>query len=121
MDFATSIIRFWWFLRLHANSSALGLIYRQYKPVHWSPSSRTALAEAELEYDDNHRVVAAFVKFPLTKLPESLAGNGAVRVDEVSALIWTTTPWTLPANKAIAIRSDMEYTLVEFQNGASTR
>ena len=82
--------------------------------MHWSPSSGTALAEAELEYDDNHKVVAAFVKFPLVKLPDVLAQNAAVQKDKVSALIWTTTPWTLPANKAIAVRSDMDYVLVQF-------
>jgi isoleucyl-tRNA synthetase len=93
--------------------SSTGLIYRQNKPVHWSPSSGTALAEAELEYDEDHRVVAAFVKFPLLKLPPTLAEYAAVKADSVSALIWTTTPWTLPANKAIAVRSDMEYVLLE--------
>lgn len=73
------------------------------------------MAEAELEYDDNHKVVAAFIKFPLVKLPKALENNNAVQAEHVSALIWTTTPWTLPANKAIAVRSDMEYVLVEFR------
>ncbi|GAB7355786.1 hypothetical protein MBLNU459_g6467t1 [Dothideomycetes sp. NU459] len=98
-----------------------GLIYRQNKPVHWSPSSGTALAEAELEYDDNHRVVAAFIKFPVSKLPEILAASPAARPPDVSALIWTTTPWTLPANKAIAVRSDMDYVLVECVGDALSR
>lgn len=97
-----------------------GLIYRQNKPVHWSPSSGTALAEAELEYDDNHKVVAAFIKFPLVKLPDVLAQNDQVQAENISALIWTTTPWTLPANKAIAVRSDMEYALVEFSSESSS-
>ncbi|KAG9567755.1 isoleucyl-tRNA synthetase, partial [Aureobasidium melanogenum] len=100
-------------LQVFKDMVAKGLIYRQNKPVHWSPSSGTALAEAELEYDEDHRVVAAFVKFPLLKLPSILANNSAVRADSVSALIWTTTPWTLPANKAIAVRSDMYYVLLE--------
>lgn len=100
---------------------SIGLIHRQYKPVHWSPSSGTALAEAELEYDDEHRVVAAFVKFPITKLPTVLAQQDAVVADHVSALIWTTTPWTLPANMAIGVRSDMEYCLVEFHNATASR
>ena len=98
-----------------------GLIYRQNKPVHWSPSSKTALAEAELEYDENHRVTAAFVKFPLVKLPKVLSQHEAVRSKDVSALIWTTTPWTLPANTAIGVRSDLDYALVELQNGNTTR
>ncbi|KAI5252103.1 isoleucyl-tRNA synthetase [Aureobasidium subglaciale] len=100
-------------LQVFKDMVAKGLIYRQNKPVHWSPSSGTALAEAELEYDEDHRVVAAFVKFPLLKLPPVLADNAAVQADFVSALIWTTTPWTLPANKAIAVRSDMYYVLLE--------
>lgn len=106
---------------MSVSSLFLGLIYRQNKPVHWSPSSGTALAEAELEYDENHRVTAAFIKFPLVQLPPVLSQNAAVRSKDVSALIWTTTPWTLPANKAIGIRSDMKYSLVEFDNDSPSR
>ncbi|KAK6376374.1 isoleucine-tRNA ligase [Exophiala oligosperma] len=82
-----------------------GLIYRKNKPVYWSPSSGTALAEAELEYQEDHVSNAALVKFQL---------NGRITsVDEpVYALIWTTTPWTLPANQAIAIHSGLQYSLV---------
>lgn len=95
-----------------------GLIYRQNKPVHWSPSSRTALAEAELEYDEGHKSLAAFVRFPV-QLSEELR-NGALKgVDrEVNVVIWTTTPWTLPANTAIAVHNDMEYCLVKNSNGS---
>ncbi|KAI5380535.1 hypothetical protein J4E82_000492 [Alternaria postmessia] len=90
-----------------------GLIYRQFKPVYWSPSSRTALAEAELEYDEGHKSLAAFVRYPI-HLSETLK-NGALRdVDgKVSVVIWTTTPWTLPANKAIAVHKDMKYCVVK--------
>ena len=49
-----------------------GLIFRRYKPVYWSPSSRTALAEAELEYKEDHVSTAAYVKFPLIEVPEAL-------------------------------------------------
>ncbi|KAF4549722.1 tRNA synthetases class I (I, L, M and V)-like protein 1 [Elsinoe fawcettii] len=100
-------------LRVWKEMVRKGLIYRQNKPVHWSPSSRTALAEAELEYDDAHRVTAAYIKFPITKLPLVLEENGYVDPNRLSALIWTTTPWTLPANTAIGIRSDIVYTLIE--------
>ena len=89
-----------------------GLISRHNRPVYWSPSSRTALAEAELEYDDNHKCTAAFVKFPLVHLPCVLKGNPAIKAGNTSALIWTTTPWTLPANKAIAVKDDIEYTVI---------
>jgi isoleucyl-tRNA synthetase len=93
-----------------------GLIYRQNKPVHWSPSSRTALAEAELEYDEGHKSLAAFVRFP-AHLSDGLR-NGALRgvEGEVNVVIWTTTPWTLPANSAIAVHKDMEYCLVKDTN-----
>lgn len=82
-----------------------GLIYRQHKPVYWSPSSGTALAEAELEYRDDHVSTAAYVKYPIAGMQE--AGQ------TVSALIWTTTPWTLPANQAIAIHHELEYVLIQ--------
>ncbi|EXJ96021.1 isoleucyl-tRNA synthetase [Capronia coronata CBS 617.96] len=83
-----------------------GLIYRKHKPVYWSPSSGTALAEAELEYQDDHVSTAALVKFPLD-------ASSFLSADEpVSALIWTTTPWTLPANQAIAVHSSLQYSLV---------
>jgi isoleucyl-tRNA synthetase len=86
-----------------------GLVYRQFKPVYWSPSSRTALAEAELEYDEGHKSLAAFVRFPVhvsEELRQKLKGD-------MSVVIWTTTPWTLPANKAIAVHRDMEYCVVK--------
>ncbi|KAI9726880.1 MAG: isoleucine-tRNA ligase [Chrysothrix sp. TS-e1954] len=96
-------------LRTFKSMVEKGLIYREYKPVYWSPSSRTALAEAELEYDDEHESLAAFIKFRLVKLPPALLGLKAT--EPLYALIWTTTPWTLPANKAIAIHSDLLYTV----------
>ena len=89
------------------------LIYRRFKPVYWSPSSRTALAEAELEYKEDHVSTAAYIKFPIVTLPSILTDNLAVDVKNLSAVIWTTTPWTIPANRAIAVRSDLEYSIVE--------
>lgn len=84
-----------------------GLIYRRHKPVYWSPSSETALAEAELEYKDDHVSRAALVKFPLIR--SSLNNQDG---QTVSAVIWTTTPWTIPANQAIAVRNDLDYVVV---------
>lgn len=89
-----------------------GLIYRRFKPVYWSPSSRTALAEAELEYRDDHMSTAAFIKYPLHDCPEALKEKLKVDLKRLSAVIWTTTPWTLPANRAIAFHMDMEYEVV---------
>jgi isoleucyl-tRNA synthetase len=97
-----------------------GLIYRQFKPVYWSPSSRTALAEAELEYDENHKSMAAFVRFPVV-VEEGLK-DGALETfkGKLGVVIWTTTPWTLPANKAIAVHKDMEYCVVQDTEGELT-
>lgn len=101
-----------------------GLIFRRYKPVYWSPSSKTALAEAELEYKDDHVSTAAYVKFPVMNLPEGLKGK-LPNDEKLSAVIWTTTPWTLPANRAIAVHSDLEYSVVRLGSDllllASTR
>ncbi|KAL4786551.1 tRNA synthetases class I-domain-containing protein [Aspergillus varians] len=90
-----------------------GLIYRRFKPVYWSPSTGTALAEAELEYKDDHVSTAAFVKFPLVKIPSYLEEDPLLKGKNISAVIWTTTPWTLPANAAIAIHPSLEYAVVE--------
>ncbi|KAJ5631871.1 uncharacterized protein N7484_011971 [Penicillium longicatenatum] len=89
-----------------------GLIYRKFKPVYWSPSTGTALAEAELEYKDDHVSTAALVKFPLMTIPEHLLKDPLLQSKDVSAVIWTTTPWTLPANAAIAVSEGLEYTIV---------
>jgi len=89
-----------------------GFIYRRYKPVYWSPSSRTALAEAELEYKEDHLSTAAYVKFPLQNFPSGGEQFG-LGPREVNAIVWTTTPWTLPANKAIGIHTDLDYVVVE--------
>ncbi|HDN97885.1 MAG TPA: isoleucine--tRNA ligase, partial [bacterium] len=81
-------------------------IYQAYKPIYWCIECETALAEAEIEYKD---VVSPsiYVKFPVKSgLPE-----------DISFLIWTTTPWTLPGNTAIAINPDFEYSLVESKEG----
>jgi isoleucyl-tRNA synthetase len=87
-----------------------GGLYRGSKPVLWSVVEQTALAEAEVEYYD-HRSTTIWVRFPIvaTDLPP-LAG--------ATALIWTTTPWTLPGNRAIAFRPDLDYALVRVDAAA---
>ncbi|CAG7919474.1 unnamed protein product [Penicillium olsonii] len=90
-----------------------GLIYRKFKPVYWSPSTGTALAEAELEYKEDHISTAALIAFPLVDIPKHLAENTLLSGKKLSAVIWTTTPWTLPANAAIAVHEDLEYTIVQ--------
>ncbi|KAF8428197.1 tRNA synthetases class I-domain-containing protein [Tirmania nivea] len=94
-----------------------GFIYRRFKPVYWSPSSGTALAEAELEYNEAHTSTAAFIKFPITTLGVRLHRHTSMDPeDPLYAAIWTTTPWTIPANKAIAIGPEMEYVVLSTSN-----
>ena len=77
-----------------------GGLYRGTKPVMWSPVERTALADAEVEYHD-HTSTTVFVRFPVCKGPQAAQG--------ASVVIWTTTPWTLPGNRAVAVAADKEY------------
>ena len=97
-----------------------GHIYRGLKPVHWSPSSRTALAEAELEYPDGHTSPSLYVAFPATALPEGLANQlsaaglspeAATSEGGLAVAIWTTTPWTLPANLAVSVNERLDYAI----------
>ncbi|XP_048259044.1 isoleucine--tRNA ligase, mitochondrial-like isoform X1 [Haliotis rufescens] len=87
-----------------------GLIYEDYMPVYWSPSSRTALAEAELEYNDQHVSRSVYVKFPLVSVPGEITQCVGSEC-KVSAIVWTTTPWTLPFNQAICYGKDIRYTV----------
>ncbi|KAG5914089.1 hypothetical protein E4U42_000684, partial [Claviceps africana] len=98
-------------LRVFQKMVRHGLVYRKHKPVYWSISSRTALAEAELEYRDDHVSHAAYVKFAISSDTSSVPGLASFQ-GPVFAAVWTTTPWTLPANKAIAVHSDLVYSLV---------
>ncbi|XP_013776931.1 isoleucine--tRNA ligase, mitochondrial-like [Limulus polyphemus] len=91
-----------------------GLVFQDYKPVFWSPSNRTALAEAELEYNQEHVSPSVYVKFELITIPESIKFWVDIHTP-VYALIWTTTPWTLPANKAICYSSYQQYCIVKSQ------
>jgi isoleucyl-tRNA synthetase len=90
-----------------------GSVYKSKKPVYWCTSCKTALAEAEVEYYP-HRSPSIYVKFPLasdltSRLP-SLAGKN------VFMLIWTTTPWTLPANLAVALNPRFDYVAVQVED-----
>lgn len=86
-----------------------GYVERGRKPVHWCSECRTALAEAEVEYRD-HSSPSITVAFSLAEDARQQLGIGSG--DDAAALIWTTTPWTLPANLAIALHPDFEYSLV---------
>lgn len=84
-----------------------GYIYRGLRSVLWSPTSRTALAETETEYHD-HVSTAIYVAFPLRNDPENVFGG----LENVSCVIWTTTPWTIPANVAVAFHPEFEYDVI---------
>jgi isoleucyl-tRNA synthetase len=90
-----------------------GYIYRKKKPVYWCPSCETALADAEVEYAD-HSSDSIFVKFRLKELPEALK-NKESKLKDYSVLIWTTTPWTLPANVALAFNGEAAYIAAVFE------
>lgn len=92
-------------IEVFATMAKKGLIFKGMKPVYWSPSSESALAEAEIEYKDRTDA-SIFVAFPVEE------GNEYVQKGD-NLVIWTTTPWTLPGNTAIAVGSDFDYVKVE--------
>ncbi len=93
-----------------------GGVYKGLKPVLWCTQDQTALAEAEVEYMD-HESPSVYVKFPFdAPSRERLGSAGLDGVETVSIVIWTTTPWTLPANQAIAIHPEIDYAFVRVGN-----
>jgi len=92
-----------------------GYIYRGLKPVHWSPSSKTALAEAELEYPEGHVSRSIYAAFAITSLAEAVKPLLAEYLSDLGVAIWTTTPWTIPANLAVAVNADLNYAVVEVE------
>ncbi|MGO9514388.1 MAG: isoleucine--tRNA ligase [Steroidobacteraceae bacterium] len=101
-----------------------GHVYKGYKPVHWCLNCRSALAEAEVEYEDRTSP-SVYVRFEVTDRAD-LAQRFAIALTDQSELfedvptslaIWTTTPWTLPGNRAVAVHPQLDYALVEFDLG----
>jgi isoleucyl-tRNA synthetase len=90
-----------------------GYVYRGRKPVYWCIYDNTALAEAEVEYED-HSSPSIWVSF---KVVGGGKGDAAKLASEVSAVIWTTTPWTIPHNRALAFHPDYEYVVVSTEKG----
>ena len=88
-----------------------GAVYRGRKPIHWCKHCHTALAEAEIEYSDETSP-SIYVNFKLNEIPQKFADAG-VELDRAFVLIWTTTPWTLPANTAVSFGPDIDYCFVE--------
>ena len=96
--------------RLFARFVERGFVYKGARPVYWCIHDQTALAEAEVEYHQ-HASPSVYVKFPLKSGPAQI--DPALAGKKVFALIWTTTPWTLPANLGIAVHPDFDYVAVE--------
>ncbi len=98
-----------------------GFIYRGLKPVYWSPSSRTALAEAELEYPEGHISNSLYAAFEMLNLSPELQMPFDSFLGELGVAIWTTTPWTLPANLAVAVNPELIYSVVEVGENNPTK
>ena len=104
-------------LRVFAACVERGLVYQQYRPVYWSPSSRTALAEAEIEYDEEHlsRSIYALARLePSGALAEQV--RAAAQGSPVHLVVWTTTPWSLLGNMAIGANAEASYSLVRAES-----
>ncbi|CAG9539192.1 unnamed protein product [Cercopithifilaria johnstoni] len=100
-------------LRLFGELYRLKMIYRTYMPVYWSPSSITALAESELDYKE-HSSTATFYRYTIINSGLILSKcKKEKRPTKLYALVWTTTPWTLPMNNAVAYNKDAIYAVVE--------
>uniref|UniRef100_UPI00358E78C0 LOW QUALITY PROTEIN: isoleucine--tRNA ligase, mitochondrial n=1 Tax=Myxine glutinosa TaxID=7769 RepID=UPI00358E78C0 len=99
-------------LELFFNMYEKGYIYQAFKPVYWSPATKTALAEAELEYNPEHVSRASYVKFPLSKPPSKLSDVFDPAAD-ISVVVWTTQPWTIPANEAVCFLPNANYCLAK--------
>jgi len=95
-----------------------GLLYRGKKSIHWCPTCQTALAEAEIEHADKTSP-SIYVKFELIEADQKKLSNTipALKDESVSLVIWTTTPWTIPANMAIALHPDFRYVALATEKG----
>lgn len=96
-------------IRVFGEMVAKGHIYRGMKSIYWSPTSETALAEAEIEYQEK-RSASIYVAFPVKD------GKGVLPENNTYVVIWTTTPWTIPANLGIALHADFEYQFVKVED-----
>ena len=93
-----------------------GMVYKGLKPVWWCINDRTALAEAEVEYE-NHISPTVYVKYKLKSDAAAIAPELAAYADQVSTIIWTTTPWTLPASLAVTFNPRAEYVALDCDGG----
>ena len=99
-------------LEVFAKLMEEGIVYKQLKPVHWSLANQTALADAELEYQDKIDT-SVYVFFTLRNTDPFKGKLGLASDAKLSLMIWTTTPWTLPANLAVSIHEEYDYAIIE--------
>ncbi len=105
-------------LRVFGKMVTNGHIYRGRKPVYWSPSSRTALAEAELEYPDGHVSKSIYVALPVETVGANfLAASVREHLEGAAIAVWTTTPWTIPSNLAVGVNEALVYAVVQTDEG----
>ncbi|CAF1312662.1 unnamed protein product [Rotaria sordida] len=109
-DYIIDQIRLFW--RLYQK----GLLYRQYKPVNWSPTVQSALAESELEYNDKHISTAIYVRFRLQNNDLISKLLSQTNLGNIYALIWTTTPWSLVGNQAVAVNEKLKYLFLKLSS-----
>jgi isoleucyl-tRNA synthetase len=110
-------------LEVFARIVEKGLVYRKLKPVPWSIANQTALADAELEYEDVTDD-SVYVEFPVTtgkRADGALSFAKPGSPEKFSLIVWTTTPWTLPANLAIAVGNEIDYKLVKYSRAGAER
>jgi isoleucyl-tRNA synthetase len=91
-----------------------GFVYKGLKPVYWCTHDRTALAEAEVEYEQ-HTSPSVYVRYKLTSKPEAI--DPRLKGKDVFTIIWTTTPWTLPASMAVAFNPEIDYVAMQTEDG----
>ena len=104
-------------LRVFGKMVTNGHVYRGRKPVYWSPSSRTALAEAELEYPDGHTSQSIYVGLEVVGVGAGMGEEKREAVAGAKIAVWTTTPWTIPANLAVGVNEALVYAVVETEGG----
>lgn len=104
-------------LRVFGKMVTNGHIYRGRKPVYWSPSSRTALAEAELEYPDGHVSKSIYVGLPVETVGANVSAQVGEHLAGAAVAVWTTTPWTIPSNLAVGVNEALVYAVVQTEEG----
>jgi isoleucyl-tRNA synthetase len=104
-------------IRVFGTMAEKGYLYKGLKSVQWCPNCETALAEAEVEYGD-HVSDAVYVRFQVAPETRSKLPAGVEKHDDVSFVIWTTTPWTLPANLGVALNPEFEYVFLKLADNS---